>query len=140
MLFLQGFSACNKNYEKLLIIFLNFYLISIIQFFYPNSSDLTIRITPFRAEREGMLAPREVMEEAYIRTVPASARQRNLDFYIPSGFEAKIYDEELTEDSSTICVVYVGYYSAGELLSISVWSTNKDEGEQALNILNTIRK
>ena len=30
--------------------------------FYPNSSDLTIRITPFRAEREGMLAPREVME------------------------------------------------------------------------------
>ena len=108
--------------------------------FYPNSSDLTIRITPFRAEREGMLAPREVMEEAYIRTVPASARQRNFDFYIPSGFEAKIYDEELTEDSSTICVVYVGYYSAGELLSISVWSTNKDEGEQALNILNTIRK
>ena len=108
--------------------------------FYPNSSDLTIRITPFRAEREGMLAPREVMEEAYIRTVPASARQRNLDFYIPSGFEAKIYDEVLTEDSSTIYVVYVGYYSAGELLSISVWSTNKDEGEQALNILNTIRK
>ena len=119
---------------------MNFYLISIIQFFYHNSSDLTIRITPFRAEREGMLAPREVMEEAYIRTVPASARQRNLDFYIPSGFEAKIYDEELTEDSSTICVVYVGYYSAGELLSISVWSTNKDEGEKALNILNTIRK
>lgn len=108
--------------------------------FYPNSSDLTIRITPFRAEREGMLAPREVMEEAYIRTVSASARQRNLDFYIPSGFEAKIYDEVLTEDSSTIYVVYVGYYSAGELLSISVWSTNKDEGEQALNILNTIRK
>ena len=33
-LFLQGFSACNKNHEKLLIIFLNFYLISIIQFLY----------------------------------------------------------------------------------------------------------
>lgn len=108
--------------------------------FNPNSSDLTIHITPFHAEREGMLAPRKVMEEAYIRTVPASARQRNLDFYIPSGFEAKIYDEELPEDSSTIYVVYIGYYSAGELLFISVWSTNKDEGEQALNILNTIRK
>ena len=90
--------------------------------------------------RDGILAPREVMEDAYIRTVPVSARQRNLDFYIPSGFEAKIYDDVLTEDSNTIYVVYVGYYSAGELLSISVWSTNRDEGEQALNVLNTIRK
>ena len=108
--------------------------------FYPDNSDLTIRITPFHAERDGILAPREVMEDAYIRTVPVSARQRNLDFYIPSGFEAKIYDDVLTEDSNTIYVVYVGYYSAGELLSISVWSTNRDEGEQALNVLNTIRK
>ena len=58
---------------------------------------------------------------------------------MPDNWQGE-YDEELTEDSSTICVVYVGYYSAGELLSISVWSTNKDEGEQALNILNTIRK
>ena len=41
---------------------------------------------------------------------------------------------------NTIYVVYVGYYSVGELLSISVWSTNRDEGEQALNVLNTIRK
>ena len=108
--------------------------------FYPDNSDLTIRITPFHAERDGILATREVMEDAYIRTVPVSARQRNLDFYIPSGFEAKIYDDVLTEDSNTIYVVYVGYYSAGELLSISVWSTNRDEGEQALNVLNTIRK
>ena len=85
---------------------------------YPDNSDLTISITPFHAERDGILAPREVMEDAYIRTVPVSARQRNLDFYIPSGFEAKIYDDVLTEDSNTIYVVYVGYYSAGELLSM----------------------
>ena len=88
--------------------------------FYPDNSDLTIRITPFHAERDGILAPKEVMEDAYIRTVPASARQRNLDFYIPIGFEAKIYDDVLSEDSNTIYVVYVGDYSAGELLSISI--------------------
>ena len=51
--------------------------------FYLNSSDLTIRITPFRAEREGMLAPREVVEEAYIRIVPASARQQKFRFLHP---------------------------------------------------------
>ena len=28
--------------------------------FYPDNSDLTIRITPFHAERDGILAPREV--------------------------------------------------------------------------------
>ena len=33
---------------------------------------MTIRITPFHAERDGILAPREVMEDAYIRTVPVS--------------------------------------------------------------------
>ena len=31
--------------------------------FYPDNSDLTIRITPFHAERDGILAPREVDEE-----------------------------------------------------------------------------
>ncbi|MFR3039446.1 MAG: hypothetical protein ACLTLY_12170 [Agathobacter rectalis] len=35
--------------------------------FYPDNSDLTIRITPFHAERDGILAPREVMEDAYIK-------------------------------------------------------------------------
>lgn len=58
---------------------------------------------------------------------------------MPDNWQGE-YDEELIEDSSTIYVIYVGYYSADELLSISVWSTNKDEGEQASNILNTIRK
>ena len=42
-----------------------------------------------------------------IRTVPVSARQRNLDFYIPSGFEAKIYDDCLLYTSD----VYKRQYS-----------------------------
>lgn len=108
--------------------------------FYPDDSDLTIRITPFHAERDGIFAPIEVMEEAYSSTLPASAKVRDSGLYIPDGFEAGVYEDTLLEDGRVIYVVYAGYYSAGELLSISVWSTNKAEGEQALHILETIRK
>lgn len=37
--------------------------------FYPDNSDLTIRIAPFHAERDGVLAPVKVMENAYINTI-----------------------------------------------------------------------
>lgn len=106
--------------------------------FYPDNSDLTIRITPFHAERDGVLAPIEVMEDAYIRTIPVSAKLRNANLFNLDGFEVKMYEDTFIEGSNMIYVVYVGYYSAGELLSISVWGTNKVECEQALNILKTI--
>lgn len=107
--------------------------------FYPDNSDLTIRITPFHAERDGVLAPIEVMENAYIRTIPISAKLRNVDSFILNKFEVRMYEDTLIEENKTIYVVYVGYYSTGELLSISVWGTNKTECEQALNILKTIK-
>ena len=107
--------------------------------FYPDNSDLTIRITPFHAERDGILAPREVTGRCLYQNSASICKTAKFDFYIPSGFEAKIYDDVLTEDSNTIYVVYVGIILRVELLSISVWSTNRDEGEQALNVLNTIR-
>lgn len=107
--------------------------------FYPDNSDLTIRITPFHAERDGVLAPIEVMENAYIRTIPISAKLRNVNSFILDGFEVRMYEDTLIEESKTIYVVYAGYYSTGELLSISVWGTNKAECEQALNILKTIK-
>lgn len=79
--------------------------------FYPDNSDLTIRIMPFHAERDGVLAPIEVMENAYIRTIPISAKLRNVDSYILNKFEVRMYEDTLIEENKTIYVVYVGYYS-----------------------------
>ena len=71
------------------------------------------------------------------------------DYAIGIDSDGKMYRQDVAEENGeiepypiddVIYVVYVGYYSAGELLSISIWSTNRDEGEQALNVLNTIRK
>ena len=108
--------------------------------FYTDNSDLTIYITPFHAEKDGVPAPIETMENAYIRTIPVSSKLRDVNLFNLDGFKVKMYEDTLIEDDKTIYVTYVGYYSAGELLSISVWSSNKAECEQALNTLKIIKQ
>lgn len=108
--------------------------------FYPDNSDLTIRITPFHAERDGVLAPVEVMKNAYINTIPVSATSRDANPHSLGGFAAKMYESTLIEDNQTVYVIYIGYYAIGELLSINIFGTNKTECEQALDILKTIKR
>ena len=108
--------------------------------FYPDNSDLTIRITPFHAERDGVLAPVEVMKNAYINTIPASATSRAANPHSLGGFAASMYESTLIEDNQTVYVIYIGYYAIGELLSINIFGTNKTECEQALDILKTIKR
>ena len=108
--------------------------------FYPDNSDLTIRITPFHAERDGVLAPVEVMENAYINIIPTSAISRSISSYNLDGLCGRMYESTVIEENKTVYVIYVGYYTLGELLSISIWGTNKVECEQALDILKTIKR
>lgn len=107
--------------------------------FYPDNSDLTVRMTPFHAEKDGVLAPIEIMKNAYIRTIPISAKLLNENSFVPDGFETKMYEDTLIKENKIIYVIYVGYYSAGELLSVSIWGTNKAECEQVLDILKSIK-
>ena len=106
----------------------------------PDDSDLTIRITPFQAAKDGVPAPMEVMENAYIRTIPASAKLRDVNLHVPDGFAVKMYENTVTEEDKTVYVIYAGYCLAGELLSVSIWATDKTECEQTLDILKTIKK
>ncbi len=108
--------------------------------FFPKDSDLTIRITPFHAAKDNVPASAEIMENAYIKSIPKSAKLRDANSMILNGFKVKMYENTLIENHKTVYVIYVGYYSAGELLSVSVWGTNKAECEQALNILRTIKR
>lgn len=108
--------------------------------FYPDNSDLTIRITPFHAERDGVLAPAEVMENAYVNSISTSAISRSISPYNLDGLCGKMYENTVIEENKTIYAIYVGYYTLGELLSISIWGTNKTECEQTLDILKTIKR
>lgn len=107
---------------------------------YPNNSDLTIRITPFLAEQNGVPAPAEMMKIAFIGSIPTTAVPRDANSFELRGFAVKMYEGTIIEDNQTVYVIYVGYYSVGELLSINIFATDKAECEQALDIIKTIKK
>lgn len=107
---------------------------------YPDTGDLTIRITPFHAERNGVPAPAEVMKNVFMSSIPADAVSRNANSHKPEGFAIKMYEGTLIEENQTVYVIYIGYYAAGELLSVNIYGTDKAECEQAPDILGTIQK
>jgi len=108
--------------------------------FYPPNSDLTIRITSFRAEKHGILAPIEVMENVFMRTIPESANPKEIAEYTLEGFYLKVFENTYTENDTLVFRIYICYYAAGEILSINVFSTSKEECEKSLSFLKTLRK
>lgn len=108
--------------------------------FYPDDSDLTLRVTPFHAGKDGVPAPAEVMEKAYLHTIPASAAERDAKLCCADGFSARMYEDTLQQDHRTVHVFYIGCYTVGELLSVSIWGTSKRECKDALKILQTITR
>ncbi len=108
--------------------------------FYPDDSDLTIRITPFHAEKDGVLAPAEVMENAYTRTIPPAAVLRNESLDSANGYNVRIYENKLTENGQIVYVIYIGCYTFGELLSVNIFGTDKKECEQVLCTLKIVKK
>ena len=55
--------------------------------FHPDNSNLTIRITPFHAERDGVPEPIETIENANVRTIPVSAKSRDIHSFDLDGFK-----------------------------------------------------
>ena len=108
--------------------------------FYPPDSDLTIRITPFHAEKQGLAAPIEVMEEAFLRSVPKSAIPSEIKEYELNNFSVKSFENIETQNGNTVFRIMVGYYASGELLSINIFGTSKVECNQALVHLKTLQR
>lgn len=108
--------------------------------FYTPDSDLTIRITSFHAEKQGILAPIEVMENAFMQTIPKSANPKEIVEYTLDGFYSKAFENTYTENDTLVFRICICYYAAGELLSINVFSTSKEECEKSLSFLKTLRK
>ena len=108
--------------------------------FYPDDSSLTVRVTPFHAERDGVPAPSDVMKNVYINTIPATAIPRNTDAYNLDGFASRIYDGTIIEHNQTVYVTYIGYYAEGELLSVNIFGESIIECKQALNIIKIMKK
>lgn len=108
--------------------------------FFPRQSELTVRITPFHAEKSGKPAPAKVMEQAFMQTIPPEAVQMKPEGYGLSGFRAKFFETTETEANLPVCHIYAGYFAKGELLSVNIYGRNREECVEALAVLQTLQK
>ena len=105
---------------------------------YPRDSDLTLRITPFHGERNGVPAPPEVMERAFLNALPAGVKEQDSRSFAVEGFKTKMFQGRVREQGKQIQVIFLGYYGSGDLLSCSAWATRKADLQKALEVLETV--
>lgn len=107
--------------------------------FYPPQGQLTVRITPFHAEKSGKPASAKAMEQAFLQSIPPEAAQIKRDGYNLPGFRCRFFEYMENEKKDQICHVYAGYFAKGELLSINIYGESKDECTEVMKILETLQ-
>lgn len=109
-------------------------------FYPPDEGDLTIRIMAFHAEKDGVLAPAEIMESAFVHTMPMGAVPRELSGFEPDGFCARGCEAIQEKNGEKIYQFCVGCFLDGDLLIYNTFCTDRREGEDALVYLETLRR
>jgi len=110
------------------------------QVFYPPDSSLTVRITPFHAEKAGKPAPAKGMEQAFLQTVSPDAAAFKAQGYEVPGFRVKFFEATERTGGSEIFRIYAGYFAKGELLVVNFFGETRKECEEAMKILHTLQK
>lgn len=110
------------------------------QVFYPSDSELTVRMTPFHAEKTGKPAPAKVMEQAFLQTIPPEAAQMKPKGYGLTGYRARFFEHMETEEGLSVYHIYAGYFSKGELLSVNIYGGSREMCTEAMTVLQTLQK
>lgn len=108
--------------------------------FYPPEGELTVRITPFYAEKSGKPAPAKVMEQAFLQTIPPQAVGMKPEGCGLAGFRLRFFENSETEGGRPVHHIYAGYFARGELLSVNVLGRSREECLKAMEILQTLQK
>lgn len=108
--------------------------------FFPSGSDLTLHATPFHAEKDGVLAPSDVMRSVYTSSLRPTAVPRELPFAPCDRLCALVYEGTEQSDEASVHFMQAGYFTDGELLCVNIFGTDKSECEQALSLLRSIRR
>ncbi|MBO5093657.1 MAG: DUF4240 domain-containing protein [Lachnospiraceae bacterium] len=108
--------------------------------FYPPDSELTVRITPFHAEKAGKPAPSKVMEEAFLQSLPPESAQSKIKGYALPGFRVKFFEATDPGEGRQVFHIHAGYYTKGELLSVGVYGGSREMCMEGLEILHTLQK
>lgn len=107
---------------------------------YPEDGAMTLYLTPYHAEKEGRLAPGELMEAAYLQSIPAGAVPLDTAAFRLDGLTVKGFADTPKKDGKRAFVRLLGYYGPGELLSVGVYGRTEEECEKALELLKGLRK
>ena len=95
--------------------------------FFPEDSDLTVRISAFHAEKEGVPAAPSIMYMVLTRSLSEKA----VSFAVPElkipGCETALFRTEETENGERVYRTVAGVYCTGELLIINIFGTDAQE-------------
>jgi len=112
--------------------------------FYPPDSPLTVHVTPFRFEKEGVPAPAEVAEavfrESLRRSGAGSGEPEGWTWPLPAGFAGECFAGAAEEDGKRICRLCLGFYGPGELLSVNIYGETREECRQAMDYFRTLTR
>lgn len=109
--------------------------------YYPDNSTLTVRITPFHSERDGVPAEIEMLKAVHILSLISFTTSEYIETkQNTDGTAAEIYEGTVIEDGRTVYVINIGYFTEGELLSVNIYSESKDEGKQSMELIKIWRE
>lgn len=108
--------------------------------FYPPDSDLTIRITPFNAEKQGVPAPVEVMRAAFIGGISGKLQPVENNELFLDNFSVEVLKGTYEENGENVFWTAAGYTRPGEMLSVNIFGTSEAECDNALLFLKDLKK
>lgn len=107
---------------------------------YPEGGAMTLYFTPYHGEKQGKLAPAEMMEAAYLQSIPAGAVPFDTGAFQLEGFAVKGFTITEEKGGKRTFVRLLGYYGQGELLSVGVYGRSEEDCNQALELLRSLEK
>lgn len=108
--------------------------------FYPPDSSLTVHVTSFHLEKEGVLAPAAVVRQIYRASLAQQGGQDSAPIPwtgpLPRDFTAETFEDR--EDAGAVCRICLGVYGPGELLSVNVYGETLAQCRQALDYFKAL--
>lgn len=108
--------------------------------FYPEGSAMTLYFSPYHGEKQGRLAPAEIMEAAYLQSVPANAVPFDTKAFQLENYTVKGFSVTEEKGGKRTFVRLLGYYGPGELLSVGVYGRSEEECDRAVEMLSGLQK
>ncbi len=111
--------------------------------FYPPDSELTVHVTPFRLERDGIPAPAEAAREVFRESLRRSGWDSKPEAWawpLPAGFGGELFAGTAQEGGKEICRLCLGFYGLGELLSVNIYGDTREECQMAMDCFQTLKR